>query len=56
MYRYVEAFCPFVKEIAIMVARDREGNCVSYPVVHTIQKDNICHTVRSRVLERARER
>jgi phosphoribosylaminoimidazole carboxylase (NCAIR synthetase) len=32
-----------------MVARDREGNCVSYPVVHTIQKDNICHTVRGRV-------
>eukprot|EP00947_MAST-08B_sp_MAST-8B-sp1_P004137 g4137.t1 len=42
---YVEAFVPFTKEIAVMVARDRSGTLVSYPVVHTIQKDNICHTV-----------
>ncbi len=42
---YVEAFCPFTKELAIMVTRARNGELATYPVVETIQKDHICHTV-----------
>jgi phosphoribosylaminoimidazole carboxylase len=42
---YVEKWVPFAKELAVMVARDRQGQCVCYPVVETVQKDNICHLV-----------
>lgn len=42
---YVEAFCTFVKELAVMITRSEQGEVVSYPVVETIQKDHICHTV-----------
>lgn len=39
-----EKFVPFVKELAIMVA-DNGKETVCYPVVETIQKNHICHTV-----------
>lgn len=42
---YVEKFVPFVKEIAVMIARNQKGKAVLYPVVETIHKDNICDTV-----------
>ena len=42
---YVEAFCPFRKELAVMVTRARSGEMICYPVVETIQRDHICHTV-----------
>ncbi|KKR76360.1 MAG: Phosphoribosylaminoimidazole carboxylase ATPase subunit [Candidatus Levybacteria bacterium GW2011_GWA2_40_8] len=42
---YVEKFVPFVKELAIMVARTPKGNIASYPVVETIHVDNVCDTV-----------
>ncbi len=42
---YVEQFVPFVKELAVMVARSTSGDVKSYPVVESIQKNNICHTV-----------
>jgi phosphoribosylaminoimidazole carboxylase len=42
---YVEKWVPYVKELAIMVVRNTLGEVVSYPVVETIQKDNICHLV-----------
>jgi len=42
---YAEQFVPFVKELAVMVARDVSQNVRSYPVVETVQKHNICHTV-----------
>lgn len=42
---YAEKWAPFVKELAIMVARGRDGDIRSYPVVETTHKDNICHTV-----------
>ncbi len=41
----VEAVVPFVKELAVIVARDANGNMRDYPVVETIQKNGICHTV-----------
>ncbi|KAL0948889.1 hypothetical protein HGRIS_009005 [Hohenbuehelia grisea] len=42
---YVEQWVPFVKEIAVMVVRTTQGKVVSYPVVETVHKDNICHLV-----------
>lgn len=40
---YAEEFVDFDKELAIMVARDFNGKIALYPVVETIQKNNICH-------------
>ncbi|MGH7801650.1 MAG: 5-(carboxyamino)imidazole ribonucleotide synthase [Thermodesulfobacteriota bacterium] len=42
----VEAFVPFKKELAVMVARSRNGEILTYPVVETVQKDHICHIVK----------
>ncbi|GBG71530.1 hypothetical protein CBR_g8948 [Chara braunii] len=42
---YAEKWAPFEKELAVMVARGRDGTLRSYPVVETTHKDNICHTV-----------
>ncbi len=42
---YVEKFVPFVKELAIMVARNTKGEIATYPTVETIHKHNICHIV-----------
>ncbi len=38
---YVEKFVPFTKELAVIVARNTEGEIVTYPVVETIHKNNI---------------
>jgi 5-(carboxyamino)imidazole ribonucleotide synthase len=43
----VEAWVPFVRELAVMVARGQDGACVVYPVVETVQHDHICHLVRA---------
>ncbi|MBC7883691.1 MAG: 5-(carboxyamino)imidazole ribonucleotide synthase [Anaerolineae bacterium] len=40
-----EAFVPFTKELAVMVARSELGEVGAYPVVETVQKNNVCHTV-----------
>jgi 5-(carboxyamino)imidazole ribonucleotide synthase len=42
---YVEKYVPFIKELAVMVARSTTGEVKVYPVVETIHKNNICHTV-----------
>lgn len=42
---YTEKWVPFTKEIAVMVVRTTKGEVVSYPVVETVHKDNICHLV-----------
>ena len=41
----LEAFVPFEKELAVMVARDRTGNTAVYPVVETQQIDQVCRRV-----------
>lgn len=41
---YAEEFIPFTKELAIMVVRTKK-EIKTYPVVETIQKNHICHTV-----------
>lgn len=43
----VEAWVPFVRELAIMVLRTRGGDVVTYPVVETVQQNHICHVVRA---------
>jgi len=40
---YVEKFVPFIKELAVIVARSTSGEIVTYPVVETIHKNNILH-------------
>jgi len=44
---FVEAFCPFQRELAVMVCRSPSGQLAVYPVVDTIQKDHICHIVKA---------
>jgi len=44
---YVEGFCNFTGELAVMVTRGIDGTMVNYPVVESVQKDHICHIVRA---------
>ena len=39
-----QEFIPFEHETAVLVIRDKK-NCYSYPVVETVQEENICHYV-----------
>ncbi|MDG1754092.1 MAG: 5-(carboxyamino)imidazole ribonucleotide synthase [Rhodothermales bacterium] len=41
----IESFVPFVRELAVLVARSPSGESVVYPVVDTEQKDHRCHAV-----------
>lgn len=42
---YVEQFVNFEKELAIMIARNHDGELAIYPLVHTIQRNHICNEV-----------
>jgi len=42
----VEEMVNFVRELAVIVARSADGSVRAYPVVETIQKNNVCHIVR----------
>ncbi|KAI7835042.1 phosphoribosylaminoimidazole carboxylase [Kickxella alabastrina] len=42
---YAEKFVSFVKELAVMVVRRPGGEVATYPVVETVQRDNICELV-----------
>lgn len=42
---YAEKWCPFTKELAVMVVRSIEGEVFAYPTVETIHQDNVCHLV-----------
>lgn len=42
---YAEKFVPFIKEVAMMVARSIDGTIASHPLVETIHKDSILHLV-----------
>ena len=42
---YAEKWVPFKKELAVMVARQRNGQVASYPVVEIVQHDNVCRAV-----------
>ena len=40
-----ETFVNFTKELAVMVARSKNGETAIYPCVETIQRDHICHQI-----------
>jgi phosphoribosylaminoimidazole carboxylase PurK protein len=42
---YLEKYIPFKKELATQVVRTTTGEIKVYPIVETIQKNNICHIV-----------
>ncbi len=42
---FAEAFCPFVKELAVIITRGRDGATATYPLVETVQRDHVCHLV-----------
>lgn len=42
---YAEKWCPFTKELAVMVVRALDGTVHAYPTVETVHKNNICHLV-----------
>lgn len=44
---FVEEFCHFTAELAVIVTRGRDGTSASYPVVETIQRDHVCHLVQA---------
>jgi 5-(carboxyamino)imidazole ribonucleotide synthase len=44
---FVEEFCPFTMELAMMITRGRDGATACYPVVETVQRDHICHLVKA---------
>jgi 5-(carboxyamino)imidazole ribonucleotide synthase len=44
---FAEAWFPFARELAVMITRTRAGECVTYPVVETVQRDHICHVVKA---------
>lgn len=58
---FAEQFCPFTKELAVIITRARNGEAVTYPVVETVQRNHICHVVRvpapvaPKIAERAAE-
>jgi phosphoribosylaminoimidazole carboxylase len=41
---YAERWVPFRKELAVMVARGAGGEIAAYPVVETVQVNNVCST------------
>ncbi len=42
---FVEAFCPFIRELAVIITRAQDGSSAVYPVVESVQRDHICHMV-----------
>lgn len=44
---YVEEFCPFERELAVIITRGQDGTVIRYPVVETINRDHICHVVKA---------
>ncbi len=42
---FVEQFCPFTSELAIIITLSPDGSSAVYPLVETVQRDHICHTV-----------
>ncbi len=44
---FVEQFCPFTHELAVIVTRGIAGEVVTYPVVETVQHNHVCQVVRA---------
>lgn len=44
---FVEEFCQFSAELAVIITRGQNGEAAIYPVVETVQENHICHLVRA---------
>ena len=44
---FAEAYCPFERELAVIITRAADGREAFYPVVDTVQRDHVCHLVRA---------
>lgn len=44
---FVEAFCPFERELAAIITLARDGSSAAYAVVESVQRDHICHVIRA---------
>lgn len=44
---YVEAFCTFARELAVIITRSLTGDVAIYPLVETEQADHVCRIVRA---------
>ena len=44
---FAEQFCPFIKELAVIVTRGVSGEVTTYPVVETVQHNHVCQIVRA---------
>jgi len=42
---YVEQWCAFEAEVAVILTRGRDGASVAYPVTETVQQEHVCHRV-----------
>ena len=42
---YIEEFCPFEKELAVIVSVSRKNEAAVYPVAETIQENHVCRAV-----------
>lgn len=42
---YAEKWVPYVKELAVMVARSPSGEMATYPLVETVQRESVCDSV-----------
>ena len=42
---YVEQWCPFMMEIAVMITRSSKGETAVYPVVESRQENHVCSSV-----------
>jgi 5-(carboxyamino)imidazole ribonucleotide synthase len=43
----IEAWFPFIKELAVIVTRGQDGATAVYPVVETVQRNHVCHVVKA---------
>jgi phosphoribosylaminoimidazole carboxylase len=46
---YIEKWQPYIKELAIIVVRGKDGEIKTYPLTETIQQDSICFVTETRV-------
>lgn len=44
---YVEEYCSFTMELAVIVTRGQDGSIACYPVVETVNRNHICHVVKA---------
>jgi len=44
---FVEEFCPFTSELAMMITRAHDGATACYPLVETVQRDHVCVLVKA---------